>query len=113
MTDWTAEFLGTRGLVKVDGTVDGHPFRSTFMPLGDGTYKLPIKADFRQVIDKQEGDTADTAANVAYAGLPPTPSNAGPQARLEILVQRRRRAGNSWHAIAMTSRACPSITASG
>jgi hypothetical protein len=45
------------------------PIRSTFMPLGDGTNKLPIKADFRQVIDKQEGDTADTAANVAYASL--------------------------------------------
>lgn len=51
----SSEILGTRRPVKVAGTMDGHPFEATLLPLGDGTHMIPIKAALRKTLGKEGG----------------------------------------------------------
>jgi Domain of unknown function (DUF1905) len=53
----SVKFFGTGGAVKVRGKIDGHPFRATFMAMGDGRHMLPVKAEVREAIEKEAGDS--------------------------------------------------------
>jgi hypothetical protein len=64
----SVKFFQTRGLVRVKGIIDGHPFRSSFMAMGDGRHMLPVKADIRKAIGKEAGNSVSVRLSARVEG---------------------------------------------
>ena len=47
---------GSAAQVKVRATFDGHPYRGSLAPMGDGVHVLGIRKDVRAAIGKDVGD---------------------------------------------------------
>ncbi|MBL0742170.1 YdeI/OmpD-associated family protein [Chryseolinea lacunae] len=51
------ELYGTGGLVKVNVTFDGHPYRGVLSPMGKGRHIIIVRKDICDAIGKKAGDT--------------------------------------------------------
>jgi hypothetical protein len=53
----SAESAGFRARLRVKGTIDGAPFRSSLMPRGRGEVFVVVNAEMRERIGKSPGET--------------------------------------------------------
>jgi Domain of unknown function (DUF1905) len=73
----SVKFFGTGGAVKVSGRIDGHPFHSSFMAMGDGKHMLPVKADIREAIGKDVGDAVTVVLEERIESAKSRPKRSG------------------------------------
>jgi hypothetical protein len=69
----SVKFFGTGGAVKVSAKINGYPFRSSFMAMGDGKHMLPVKAEIREAIGKDAGDTVTVTLEERIGSAKPRP----------------------------------------
>ena len=48
--------LGARGQIKVIGSINGHPFRTSARPHGDGSHYIVVNRSIRDAIQVRQGD---------------------------------------------------------
>lgn len=63
----SAEAFGTGKAVKVEGTVNGHEYAASMLPVGGGTHMMPIRAALRKTLGKGLGDVVDVHLSVRTA----------------------------------------------
>ncbi len=96
----TTKELGTASQLRVKGTVDGHPYRSTLLPTGRGGHFLVVKSDIRKAIVKEAGETVrvtiEPDSEPRSVSVPKEPTtmalegDAGAGAALSALVEARQ-----------------------
>jgi Domain of unknown function (DUF1905)/Bacteriocin-protection, YdeI or OmpD-Associated len=59
--------FGTQGQVKVKGTINGYPYQSTALPMGDSTHYLVVNKSIRDVIHATQGDTVSVTMELDLA----------------------------------------------
>jgi hypothetical protein len=62
----SGRLLDTRRPVKVGSDIDGQPFHTTLLPMGDGTHMVPIKATLRTAVGKGDGDQVTVRLTERY-----------------------------------------------
>lgn len=102
--DLTAIY-GARGNIKVIGVINGHPYRGSAMPYGDGTHFLVVNKTLREALGVTLGDVVrmtirpDSAPRIVDAPLDlaaALPANAAAQAYFDRLAPSHRKAYVEW-----------------
>jgi len=58
------QVFGHKGQVKVKGTIDSYPYRSSAMPNGDGSHFLVVSKTIRDNIGAKQGDSVQVVMDV-------------------------------------------------
>ncbi len=53
------KLFGTRGIVKVKATFDGHPYRGILSNMGQSHHVILVRKDVREAIGKRVGETVE------------------------------------------------------
>ncbi len=59
--------FNSKGQVRIKGAINGYPFRSTALPLGDGSHYLVVGKSIRDQIGASRGDTVTVTLEVDLA----------------------------------------------
>jgi bacteriocin resistance YdeI/OmpD-like protein/uncharacterized protein DUF1905 len=93
------ERLGTKAAVRVAGTIDGHKFRSSAFPNGDGTHHIMVNKAMRDATGLGDGDRArfvlDRDVKPRVVRIPP---------ELRAALESSKRAGANFRAMPPSHR---------